>query len=90
MSKKKAQVLRKKLPFPDLRIDCYGEQTHVYLDGMEIDGILSVSFKAGGSDKKPVLKFEMHPWAARPEKVREERVATALVTSRHMSDTVKS
>lgn len=68
MSKKKKQTSQRKLPFPDLRIDCYGKSTHVYLDGRDVGGILSVDFKAGGSDRMPILKLEMHPHAAALEK----------------------
>lgn len=74
----------RKLPFPSLRIDCYGKSTYVYLDGREITpGILSVNFRAKGGGKAPVLDLKMEPHAVSLEKVKKERVDTTIETDRH-------
>lgn len=74
------------LPFPDLRIDCYGKHTYVYLDGVDISsGITKVKFKAVamGKQEPPVLDLKLQPHATFLEKVKPERIDTALETSRH-------
>lgn len=72
---------KKKLPFPDLRIDCYGKSTNVYLDGKDISGIKSVSFRAKGG-KEPSLNLSIAPHAAFLDNVKPWRADTDLVTGR--------
>lgn len=84
--KKPQKEVPHNLPFPNLRIDCYGKNTHVYLDGMEITpGVLEINFKAVAlcRQEPPVLDLKLHPHTAFLEKVNSERVDTALVTERH-------
>ncbi len=73
---------KKKLPFPDMRIDCYGKSTNVYLDGRDINGVKSVTFRAEGG-KEPVLDLSIAPYAASLDEVKPWRADTDLVTSRH-------
>ena len=79
MSRRKINVAPN-LPFPNLRIDCYGRSTYIYLDGMEISsGVLEVDFHAGsiGNEKKPpVLKLKLHPHVTVLRRVGRERIET--------------
>lgn len=74
-----------KLPFPTLRIDCYGKSTFVYLDGMEIkSGITELIFKAGSiKDNTPVLELKMEPHAVTLERVKKERIETTNSSNHH-------
>ena len=73
----------KKLPFPDLRIDCYGKGVYVYLNGMEITpGVLALEFTAGKTDA-PVLNIEMEPHAVTLKRVKKERIDTTSSVSRY-------
>lgn len=84
--KKKPIIPPKKLPFPNLRIDCYGKSTYVYLDGMEItSGILELSFKAVGmnQNESPVLELKLHPHAVTLRRVTREKIETATSTERY-------
>lgn len=86
--KKKQTVKPQKLPFPTLRIDCYGKSTYVYLDGMEItSGILELNFKDVGisQDEPPELVLKLQPHAATLRRVGKERIETASSTDRHLS-----
>lgn len=75
----------KRLPFPTLRIDCYGKSTYVYLDGMEItSGVTEIKFRAGGmKDGGPVLELKMEPHAVTLRRVKKERIETSCSTDRH-------
>lgn len=73
----------KKLPFPDLRIDCYGKGVYVYLNGMEITpGVLALEFSAGETDT-PVLNLKMEPHAVTLKRVKKERIDTTNSVSRY-------
>ena len=86
MSRRKINVAPN-LPFPNLRIDCYGRSTYIYLDGMEISsGVLEVDFNAGiiGNEKKPpVLKLKLHPHVTVMRRVGRERIETTRSTHKH-------
>lgn len=77
--KKKSK--KKKLPFPDMRIDCYGKSINVYLDGRDISGVKSVTFRAEGG-KEPMLDLSIAPHAASLDKVKPWQADTDLVAGR--------
>ena len=85
--KDKKNNVASSLPFPNLRIDCYGRSTYIYLDGMEISsGVLEVDFHAGsiGNEKKPpVLKLKLHPHVTVMRRVGRERIETTRSTHKH-------
>lgn len=83
MKKQKKPV--KKLPFPTLRIDCYGKETYVYLDGVEISsGVLELKFQVGSiAGEPPLLELKLHPHAVTLRRVKRERIETAGSTDRH-------
>ena len=82
MSRRKINVAPN-LPFPNLRIDCYGRSTYIYLDGMEISsGVLEVDF-IGNEKKPPVLKLKLHPHVTVMRRVGRERIETTRSTHKH-------
>lgn len=85
MRKTEKKNNQRKLPFPSLRIDCYGKSTHVYLDGMEITpGVLELNFKAGSiTDESPVLELKLHPHAVALKRVKKGRIETTNSTDHH-------
>lgn len=88
----KTKQSKQKLPFPDLRIDCYGRSTYIYLDGMELtSGILELSFKTESVAKgEPVLDMKLHPHAVTLRRVGKERIETSNSTSPHSPTRRKS
>lgn len=91
--KKKPKELVHKLPFPNLRIDCYGRGTYVYLDGMEItSGVLALNYKAAGMSKNepPVLELKLHPHAVRLRRVTKEKIETARSTESYFLHKIKA